>query len=66
MTLVCKVSCDNLTHKDRFRGTNKGLVNVDIFVDGTAFIYLANVEKHIKGGGLLNMEEEIFWWLLHL
>ena len=34
---------------------NKGSINVDNFVDGVAFIPLANVEKQIKAGDLVGL-----------
>ena len=37
------------------RGIHNESVNVENYVHGVASIHLANVEKHIKAGSLLNI-----------
>ena len=43
-----------IRNKARFRGINIESVNVDNYANGVASTHLANMEKHIKNGGLLN------------
>ena len=45
VSLVCKVCCDSLPHitnEAGFRGIKKGMVNVDNYENGVAFIHLIN------------------------
>ena len=49
MLLVCKVYCSlpHIRNEARLRGIKKGMVNVDNYADGSAYIHLtAIVDKH--------------------
>ena len=63
MSFTCNVLCDSLTHitnESRPRETKKGSVNVESYPDDVTSIDLANVEKHIKAGGLLDWAKKIY------
>ena len=63
MLFMCSVFFDSLTHitnESRPRETKNGSVDVESYPDDVTSIDLANVEKHIKAGGLLDWAKKIY------
>ena len=57
MPFVWKFCCDGLAHikyEAILKGIKKGSVNVDNYIYGIASVHLANVEKLIKVGRILD------------
>ena len=53
-------SLTHITNESRKKKKKKGSVNVESYPDDVTSIDLANVEKHIKAGGLLDWAKKIY------